>query len=103
MNSRNLYEEMEFKPAGAGAEELAVAGAVVVAAALPATATHAMISVKGGDVLMAFDADPSVGNAGVYLPNGALRFFSKYALGKARFIQASADAAAQIRIEPGTF
>jgi hypothetical protein len=102
MNVRNVNEEMMMVPVGGG-QELNVTDQAVAAATLPESATHALLSVKTNDVLMAFDATPVQAGAGVLLPAGTRMILRQYALGKAKFVRAAADKSAVIRIEPVIF
>lgn len=80
----------EMVPVGS-AEELAVQTAVVQAAALPATATHALVCVKLNPVHVTFDGStPADGGAGMRLTNGlAPMVWAKEALVVAKFIRAA--------------
>ena len=71
------------------AQELTVATAVVAPAALAATATHALVSVKVAGVHVTFDGtDPADGGAGMRLSAGLEPMvWSRELLGQAKWIR----------------
>jgi hypothetical protein len=70
---------------------------------MPSHATHAMINVKTNAVLLAFGGNPATGGRGILLPVGTRMILRRYALERARFVEAGSSAAGVVAIEHGTF
>ena len=101
----NTLEAMVPAVDGTGAkvlgQELTVNGTVVGVATLPATVSHALVSVKTNDVLMRFDGvDPVAGGAGTILAKGSLTPFRRAAVNAMRFVEAVGSAAGAVHVAP---
>jgi len=89
---------------GAVAEELAVDAAVVQAAVMAETATHAHISIKTANVLVTFDGvAPVAGGNGALYQVGEKEVWQKARLEAAKFIEAVGAADGVVHIEPMAF
>ena len=104
MNARIVNLESQLRPTRDGvlAEELAVAGTVVTAAALDDKVSHCFLSVKTKAVLATLDGtDPASAGAGIYLPvTSAPMVWSRRMVECARFIEAVNGQAGVVRVEP---
>ena len=96
----NLELELEPFENSEVAQELAVAGTAVAAAALAGGVTHVMICVKTNSVLATIDGTAPVSAGAGFLLTAGIYYWSKQTLARARFIEAVGSAPAVIRIEP---
>ena len=101
MNTRVTNLESEFVPLGVSRQELTVADTAVGLGALPAAASHAMLSVKSNPVHMAFSGSPTTA-IGILLPVGTILILPKAAIAKALFIR-STGSSGVVGCEPGNF
>jgi len=100
MNARVTNLENQLGPTGVVAEELSVAGTVVLPAALDDKTSHVWISVRTNSVYVTFDGvDPVTATpVGILLAAGYNGIWNRRLVGAAKFIQGGG--AAKVRIEP---
>ena len=102
MNARIVNCVESMGPSGEAAQELAVAGTAVSAAALGERTNAAMVSVKTNDVLCTLDgtAPVTATAVGMLLVKGYFAVWSRRMVAAAKFIEAVGSAAGVVRIEP---